>query len=63
LSYVDLDIDVLVTPDFTYQVLDRDEFEENATRYNYSEQLRSETTKALDELVSLIETRTFPFHS
>lgn len=63
LSYVDLDVDVLVAPDFTYQVLDWDEFEVNATRYNYSEQLRSETTKALDELVSLIETRTFPFHS
>ncbi len=63
LSYVDLDVDVLVTPDFSYQVLDWDEFELNAIRYNYSEQLRSETRNALDELVSLIETRTFPFHS
>ena len=61
LSYVDLDIDVLVEPDFSYRVLDQDEFDENAIRYNYSEQLRNGAMKALDELVSLIESRNFPF--
>lgn len=63
LSYVDLDIDVLVESDFSYRVLDVDEFEENAERYKYSEQLRSETKQALDELISLIETRSLPFRS
>lgn len=63
LSYVDLDIDVLVEPNFRFQILDQDEFEENAIRYNYSDDLRRETMKALEELVSLIKTRAFPFHS
>ena len=35
LSYVDLDIDVLVAPDFSYQILDEDEFTANAVRFNY----------------------------
>ena len=63
LSYVDLDIDVLVEPDFSYRVLDQDEFNENAIRYNYSDHLRNGALKALDELLSLIESRNFPFVS
>ena len=36
LSYIDLDIDVLVEPDFTYKILDEDDFEQNAKRYRLS---------------------------
>src|SRR5258708_11526215 len=35
LTYIDLDIDVLVQPDLSYQVLDLEEFEINAARYGY----------------------------
>ncbi|MFN2579381.1 MAG: DUF402 domain-containing protein, partial [Pyrinomonadaceae bacterium] len=41
LTYVDLDIDVLVQPDLSYQVLDVDEFESNAARYGYSAEVKT----------------------
>ena len=61
LSYVDLDLDILVEPDFSYQILDKDDFEENAKLYNYSAEIHSNAAKALDELVKMIDTRAFPF--
>jgi protein associated with RNAse G/E len=61
LSYVDLDIDVLVQPAFTYTVLDVDEFEHNALHYQYPRELQANVHRALGELIKLIETRAFPF--
>lgn len=61
LSYVDLDIDILVQPDGIYQVLDLDEFEANARTYAYSEEEKARALIALDELISMIENRQFPF--
>jgi protein associated with RNAse G/E len=61
LDYVDLDIDILVWKDFSYQILDSDEFLENAKRFSYSDEMRKKVRAARDELISLIETRTFPF--
>lgn len=61
LQYVDLDIDLLVRPDFSYQVLDLDDFEVNARIYNYSPEVRENVYQALAELSRLIETRSFPF--
>ena len=61
LTYVDLDIDILVQPDFSFQVLDMDEFETNARRYGYSDEERQQAQKAVDELISMIETHQFPF--
>jgi protein associated with RNAse G/E len=61
LSYIDLDIDILVQPDFSYQVLDVEEFTSNAMHYNYSEQVKKQTQSAIDDLILMIETRQFPF--
>jgi len=61
LTYIDLDIDVLVQPDFSYQVLDLEEFETNAQRYGYSEEIKSKARTALNQLVSMIVTHQFPF--
>ena len=61
LSYVDLDIDIVVRPDFSYEILDMDEFEVNAERYNYPADVRDGAHRALEELLSLIERRAFPF--
>ena len=61
LSYVDLDIDVLVKPDFSYQVLDLEDFEENARRYDYPIDVRGNACAALAELIGLIEMRSYPF--
>lgn len=61
LSYLDLDIDVLVTSDFSYRIVDLDEFEQNAGRFGYSEAVQASAHKALDELVGLLKARSFPF--
>ena len=61
LSFVDLDIDVLVAPDFTYTVLDEDEFETHAAAFGYDEALRGRVRASLAELLSMIGTRAFPF--
>jgi uncharacterized protein len=62
LTFVDLDIDVLVAPDFNYRVLDEDEFELHAARYEYSPEVRARVPRALSELCDLIERREFPFN-
>lgn len=62
LSYVDLDMDILVSPDLSYQLLDLDEFEINAEKYKYPSEVMSQARLALDELLSLIEARRFPFN-
>jgi protein associated with RNAse G/E len=63
LSYVDLDLDILVEPDFSYQILDVEDFERNAKLYGYSNEVQTNVKLAVDELVNLIETRGFPFWS
>jgi len=62
LSYIDLDIDVLVSPDLTYEILDEDEFDENAKRFNYPLEVRRRSRQALNELIELIESKRFPFN-
>lgn len=61
LTYVDLDIDILVRPDFSFEVLDLEEFEMNAGHYGYSEEEKRRTQSAVAELISLIQNRQFPF--
>jgi protein associated with RNAse G/E len=61
LDYVDLDIDVLVWKDYSYQILDLDEFEDNAIKFSYSEELRMDVDFALKRLITKIEKRSFPF--
>jgi protein associated with RNAse G/E len=62
LSYIDLDIDVLVAPDLTYKILDVDDFEENAWRYGYPEEIQANARRALSQLTGLIEMKSFPFN-
>lgn len=62
LSYIDLDMDILVAPDLSFTILDEAEFEQNAERYGYPGDIRAKSHEALAELVSMIETRHFPFH-
>ncbi|HEX8650377.1 MAG TPA: DUF402 domain-containing protein [Pyrinomonadaceae bacterium] len=61
LSFIDLDMDILVAPDLSFRILDEDEFEVNAALYNYPTAVRRRAHRALDELVAMIEARQFPF--
>lgn len=62
LSYVDLDLDILVAPDYSYQILDAEDFEENAKLYGYSDETRANAGLAVEELVRMIGAREFPFN-
>lgn len=61
LDYTDLDVDVLVHPDFSFEILDTDEFEENARIFSYPSALREKVQTSLRELIVLIQNRQFPF--
>ncbi|MFL6334835.1 MAG: DUF402 domain-containing protein [Pyrinomonadaceae bacterium] len=61
LTFVDLDVDVLVQPDYSFEVLDEDEFERHAELYQYPAAYRLHVQEALFELRHLIEYRQFPF--
>jgi protein associated with RNAse G/E len=61
LTFTDLDIDVLVAPDFSYRILDEEEFAANADAYGYPEFVLESARHALAELISRIEGREHPF--
>jgi len=62
LDYVDLDIDILVWKDFSYSILDLDEFAENTEKFRYSKELREKVDSSLKELILKIEKKEFPFN-
>lgn len=61
LSFIDLDVDLLVKPDCSYTVLDEEEFQHHSEIYVYPPIYRVRVRKALDELIKLVENRQFPF--
>lgn len=61
LDYIDLDLDVLVWPDLSYKILDREDFEQNAERFGYSDEIRVNVNAAMNDVIMLIENRKFPF--
>ena len=63
LTYIDLDIDVMVRPDYSYEILDLDEFEANSERYGYTAAEKRNVEKAVEELTGMIQSRQFPFVS
>jgi len=62
LSFRDLDLDVLVTPEFSYQILDQEEFEQHSSQSNYPQEYSLQALRALAELLALIKQREFPFN-
>ena len=62
LSYIDLDVDILIESDLSYRVVDREDFERNAVRFGYSNEVRLNAENALIELIGLVESRAFPFN-
>lgn len=62
LDYVDLDIDLMIFGDLSYQILDLDEFEENIKLFSYPKDLQENVGKSLKELIFMVENRVFPFN-
>lgn len=61
LTFVDLDIDVLVAPDYSSRVLDEDEFDAHEKLYGYPPEFRRRAQQALEEIDALVRARRFPF--
>ncbi len=57
LSYVDLDLDVIVLPDGTHRVEDREEFEHNALALRYPSHIVRLAETAVRDLMRLVEER------
>ena len=62
ITYVDLDLDVMVRPDFSYQILDSDEFAHHARLFQYPRDVQESAQQALAEVISRVEGRQFPFN-
>ena len=61
LEFVDLDIDLLVRSDWSIEILDRDEFRQNAATYGYGRRIIEKAERQVKILRSMISTREFPF--
>jgi protein associated with RNAse G/E len=55
LSYIDLDLSILVKPNLSYEVLTQAEFEQMADLFHYSEEVRIGALMALRTLTSTIQ--------
>lgn len=61
LSYVDLDVDILVWRDFRYEILDLEEFDENSRRFSYPGSVVRKCFETVKEIEKLLKERQFPF--
>ena len=61
LDYVDLDIDILVDESGAISILDMEEFADNSRRFSFPQTVIASAKRAVDELITLIEKREFPF--
>ena len=62
-SFIDLDLDIWLYPDLHYEILDEDEYRENAVKHKYPAeymQLAEQTLKELCERIAHLE---FPFRA
>lgn len=62
LKYIDYDLDVRVTPDFNYEILDLKEYEEHKEKFNYSDDIDLIIKKNLKDLIQKIEKNEVPFN-
>lgn len=60
LDYVDLDIDVIVWPDFRFRIVDEKEYERNAVNFRYPDEVRQGAYAALIDVLDLIKMQSFP---
>jgi uncharacterized protein len=61
LKYIDYDLDIKVFPDREYKVLDKYEYQRNATKMGYSDELRRIIKYEMAHLKRVIKQPTLPF--
>jgi len=61
LTYIDYDLDVIVTSNGASHIVDRDEYEQHKAMYHYSEDVQRKVNDGLQNLLARVETRKAPF--
>ena len=62
ISFVDLDLDVIVAADYSYYVRDHETFEENRVVMGYSAEAIAQAQRGIELAMKLIADREFPFN-
>ena len=62
LHYIDYDIDIIVQADYSYEVKDETEYEENCQKYRYPRSIQVEIMRGKNELIEMIKKRDMPFN-
>lgn len=60
ISYIDLEIDIIVHKNLSYQILDTEEFEKNL--HTYPVEIIENAHKAIEEIKNMITSKAFPFN-
>ena len=58
---IDYDLDVKVYPDYSYTILDENEYEDHANKMGYDEELKGIIEMEMRNLVGMVESRMEPF--
>jgi protein associated with RNAse G/E len=61
ISFVDLDLDLLVWPDGRYELLDEDEFVQNSATYRYPQEVQAAARAAVSALQNAVREQIAPF--
>ena len=61
LKYIDYDLDVKVSPDYAYTILDRKEYNSHKVKMEYSRDLKNILELELESLKTMIKSKTGPF--
>ncbi len=61
IKYIDYDLDIKVLPDFSYTILDRNEYRRHQKQMRYPLEICEILERELNKLIELIEAREMPF--
>ena len=61
IKYIDYDLDIRITPDMRYRILDADEYSQHKKKMNYPEKLAAIIDDQMKVLIDMIENRQGPF--
>ncbi len=62
LKYIDYDLDIKVLPDYSYHLLDQNEYRKHKSSMDYSQKLSSIIENEFRMLESMVKNRLEPFH-
>lgn len=62
IEWVDLDLDLVVAADLSWELVDEDEFLAHQDRFGYPPEVVALARQAAADLIKMVEARAFPFH-